>query len=233
MTAEPVAPLQAALAGVWQRISESERKYARAPRSVQLLAVSKTQPASRVREAFAYGQQCFAENYLQEALAKMQELTDLAIEWHFIGPIQSNKTRDIATHFDWVHTVDRLKVAERLDAQRPPGREPLNVLIQVNISAEQSKSGVTLEQLPELAASIARLPHLLLRGLMAIPAPSEDFMAQRQVFRQLAEARDALVTAGYAQCRELSMGMSADYEAAIAEGATFVRIGSDIFGARR
>jgi pyridoxal phosphate enzyme (YggS family) len=233
MTAEADGPIQPALAAVQQRIEESERKYARAPGTVQLLAVSKTQRAERIREAFQHGQRRFAENYLQEALTKMQQLQDLAIEWHFIGPIQSNKTRDLAVHFDWIHTVDRLKVAERLDAQRPPEKERLNVLIQVNISEEESKSGVRLQELPELADRVARLPRLLLRGLMAIPAPSEDVTAQPQVFRQLAAARDLLLAAGHGQCRELSMGMSADYEAAIAEGATFVRIGTDIFGARR
>jgi pyridoxal phosphate enzyme (YggS family) len=233
MSAEPAAPIQPALAAVQQRITASEQKYARAPGSVQLLAVSKTQGAERIREAFQQGQRRFAENYLQEALTKLEQLQDLAIEWHFIGPIQSNKTRDLAEHFDWIHTVDRLKIAERLSNQRPAGKTPLNVLIQLNISEEDSKSGASLAELPALAAAIARLPHLLLRGLMAIPAPSADFATQRQVFHRLARARDALVQAGHTRCQELSMGMSADYEAAIAEGATFVRIGTDIFGARR
>ena len=233
MAAESAAPIQPALAAVQQRITASERKYARAPGSVQLLAVSKTQPAQRVREAFDHGQHLFAENYLQEALAKMEQLQDLPIQWHFIGPIQSNKTRDLADHFDGIHTVDRLKIAERLSAQRAAARGALNVLIQVNISEEQSKAGIDLNALPALAGDIARLPNLVLRGLMAIPAPCEDFATQRAVFRRLAEARDSLISAGHAQCHELSMGMSADYEAAIAEGATYVRIGTDIFGARR
>jgi PLP dependent protein len=232
MSAETAAPIHTALAAVQQRIVASEQKYARAPGSVQLLAVSKTQSAQRVREAFACGQRRFAENYLQEALAKREQLGDVAIEWHFIGPIQSNKTRDLAEHFDWIHTVDRLKIAERLSVQRPAAKGALNVLIQVNISEEDSKSGVDLATLPALAADIARLPNLVLCGLMAIPAPGEDFKAQRRVFHRLAEARDALVKAGHSQCTALSMGMSADYEAAIAEGATHVRIGTDIFGAR-
>lgn len=232
MPAETAAPIHTALAAVQQRIVASEQKYARAPGSVQLLAVSKTQPVQRLREAFECGQQLFAENYLQEALAKMEQLQDLAIEWHFIGPIQSNKTRDLAEHFDWVHTVDRLKIAERLSAQRPTAKGALNVLIQVNISEEDSKSGVDAASVSALADDIARLPNLVLRGLMAIPAPGKDFAAQRAVFHRLAAARDSLLQAGHQHCRELSMGMSADYEAAIAEGATYVRIGTDIFGAR-
>lgn len=224
--------LQIALANVKQRIAEYELKYAREPGSVQLLAVSKTQAAARVREAFGYGQHLFAENYLQEAQAKQAALTDCAIDWHFIGPIQSNKTRDIAAHFDWVHTVDRIKIAERLDEQRPAARGPLNVLIQVNLSEEASKSGVALAEVAALAKAMTALPNIRLRGLMAIPAPASSLDAQRLVFRQLATARDQLQAQGHADCQHLSMGMSADFEAAIAEGATYVRIGTDIFGAR-
>jgi pyridoxal phosphate enzyme (YggS family) len=199
---------------------------------VRLVAVSKTQPAASVRAAFAAGQSEFGENYLQEALDKMQQLADLPLIWHFIGPIQSNKTRALASHFDWVHTVDRATVAQRLDAQRPLERGPLNVLLQVNISGEASKSGVSLDALPALARVVAGMPQLKLRGLMAIPAPDSDAAKQRAAFRQLADAARALREAGHADCRELSMGMSQDYPAAIAEGATCVRIGTDIFGAR-
>jgi len=224
--------LQTALASVKQRIAGFERKYAREPGSVQLLAVSKTQTPERVRAACALGQRLFAENYLQEALAKMQALADCTIEWHFIGPIQSNKTRDLAHSFDWVHSIDRLKIAQRLNEQRPLERGPLKVLIQVNLSDEDSKSGVALIEVPALAQAIAALPQLQLCGLMAIPAPASDMARQRQVFRQLALTRDQLLVAGHRFCRELSMGMSSDFEAAIAEGATMVRIGTDIFGAR-
>ena len=224
--------LQTALASVKQRIGEFERKYAREPGSVQLLAVSKTQSGERVRAACALGQHRFAENYLQEALAKQDLLRDCTIEWHFIGPIQSNKTRDLAHNFDWVHSVDRLKIAQRLNEQRPAERGPLKVLIQVNLSNEDSKSGISIDEASALAAAIAALPRLQLRGLMAIPAPSTDMARQRQLFRLLAQARDQLLAAGHTHCRELSMGMSSDFEAAIAEGATMVRIGTDIFGAR-
>jgi len=215
-----------------QRIAASEREYARVTGAVQLLAVSKTQAADKVREAVAAGQRVFAENYLQEALEKMQALADEALTWHFIGPIQSNKTRQIAAHFHWVHTIDRLKIARRLSEQRPADLPPLHVLLQVNLSQESSKAGVALDELPALAASVNALPGLRLRGLMAIPAPETGFIAQRAVFRQLARARDALVEAGFADCTELSMGMSQDFEAAIAEGATMIRIGTDIFGPR-
>lgn len=224
--------ITASLEAVRRRIAESEREYARHPGAVQLLAVSKTQPAARIRDAYHAGQHAFGENYLQEALDKMQALDDLPLQWHFIGPIQSNKTGPLAARFDWVHTIDREKIARRLAAQRPPERGPLNVLIQVNLDGEASKSGVDPAALPALAAVVASLPTLALRGLMAIPAPVADSAAQRATFRQLALARDALVQAGYHDCRELSMGMSGDMEAAIAEGATFVRIGTDIFGQR-
>ena len=224
--------LQARLLQVKQRISGYALKYARETGAVQLVAVSKTQMPATVRLAYLAGQRCFGENYLQEALAKQAALADCTIEWHFIGPIQSNKTRDLALHFDWVHTVDRVKIAQRLQEQRPPARGPLNVLIQVNLSNEASKAGCALADLAALAEAVADLPALRLRGLMAIPAPATTLTAQRLVFRQLAAARTHLQAIGHYGCTELSMGMSADFEAAIAEGATLVRIGSDIFGTR-
>lgn len=232
MLSRMTSDISASLTAVRQRIAESERQYARAPGSVQLIAVSKTQSCDRVRIAYETGQRSFGENYVQEALDKMALLTDCYIAWHFIGPIQSNKTRALATHFDWVHTVDRDRIAQRLSDQRPADKPALNVLLQVNISDEASKSGVTLAALPALADSVAAMSRLQLRGLMAIPAPSNDFDSQRHVFRQLAVARDQLIQLGHAGCTELSMGMSQDCEAAIAEGATMVRIGSDIFGSR-
>ncbi|MGY4879231.1 YggS family pyridoxal phosphate-dependent enzyme [Vreelandella aquamarina] len=200
-----------------------------------LLAVSKTKPASMIREAWAAGQRAFGENYLQEALDKQAELTDLSdIEWHFIGPLQSNKTRAVAEHFAWVHSVDRLKIAKRLSEQRPAGSAPLNVCLQVNISGEETKSGVLPEALGELAAEVARLPHLRLRGLMAIPAPADTLEAQRQPLAALRAAFERLKSdLPDAPLDTLSMGMSDDLEAAILEGATQVRLGTAIFGARQ
>jgi pyridoxal phosphate enzyme (YggS family) len=207
----------------------------RSRNEVALLAVSKTFPAEAVVEAMAAGQRAFGENYLQEALDKMQEVARLqpgtAIGWHFIGPIQSNKTRPIATHFDWVHTVERLKIAQRLSEQRPPERGPLDICLQVNISGEASKSGATAAELPELARQVAALPNLRLRGLMAIPEPSSVEAEQRAAFARLRALFDGLRADGLA-LDTLSMGMSGDLKAAIAEGATIVRIGSAIFGAR-
>jgi pyridoxal phosphate enzyme (YggS family) len=217
---------------VGARMNAAALACGRAADSVQLIAVSKTQPAASIRTAFAAGQRAFGENYLQEALDKMEALADLPLIWHFIGPIQSNKTRALAMHFDWVHTVDREKIARRLSEQRPPERSPLNVLLQVNLSGESSKSGVSLDELPQLAHAVAALPGLKLKGLMAIPAPETDTDRQRATFRQLAEAASRLRQSGCVDCTELSMGMSQDYPAAIAEGATLVRIGSDIFGTR-
>ena len=200
-----------------------------------LLAVSKTFPAEAVVEAMAAGQRSFGENYLQEALDKMQEVArlqpDTAIAWHFIGPIQSNKTRPIASSFQWVHTVERLKIAQRLSEQRPEELGPLDVCIQVNISGEASKSGASEEELPELARQIAALPKLRLRGLMAIPEATKDEAQQRAAFARLRALLDALRAQGLA-LDTLSMGMSGDLRAAVAEGATIVRIGSAIFGAR-
>jgi pyridoxal phosphate enzyme (YggS family) len=198
---------------------------------VRLLAVSKTFPATAVREAYLAGQTAFGENYLQEALDKMGELRDLPLEWHFIGPIQSNKTRAIAENFAWVHSVDRLKIAERLSAQRPPQLPPLNVCLQVNVSGEETKSGVAPDEVGQLAQEVARLPRLKLRGLMSIPSPAIDVMAQRKPFAQMQTLLRQLNSQGMA-LDTLSMGMSHDYPAAILEGATIVRIGTAIFGTR-
>jgi hypothetical protein len=200
---------------------------------VALLAVSKTCPAAAVREAHAAGQRAFGENYVQEALDKIAALADLrtGLEWHLIGPLQSNKTRVVAEAFDWVHTVDRLKIAERLSAQRPAHLPPLNICLQVNVSGEASKSGVAPAELPALAQAVAGLPGLVLRGLMAIPEPAATLEAQRAPHRQLRLWRDQLLRDGLV-LDTLSMGMSADLEAAVLEGATLVRVGTAIFGAR-
>ncbi len=200
--------------------------------SVNLLAVSKAQSALAIREAHAAGQKLFGENYLQEALDKQSQLADLAIEWHFIGPIQSNKTQLIAQHFNWVHSIDRLKIAQRLNDARPETLAPLQVCIQVNISNEESKSGVTQQELETLASAISKLPRLKLRGLMAIPEPSNDNNKQRIQFKQVRECYDALLKKGFT-LDTLSIGMSDDYRIAIEEGATIVRIGSALFGARK
>ena len=216
------------IAKVRTRIREASQASGRDPHSVQLLAVSKTKPAAALRAAFACGQRDFGENYLQEALAKQAELADLDLAWHFIGPIQSNKTKPLAEHFAWVHSVDRLKIAERLSAQRSPHLPPLNICLQVNVSGETSKSGCNPAELPALAAAVAALPNLRLRGLMAIPEPTADVAAQRAAFARLRELKDSLPL----PLDTLSMGMSDDLEAAIAEGATWVRIGSALFGAR-
>jgi PLP dependent protein len=198
---------------------------------IKLLAVSKTFPPDALRAAYHAGQSCFAESYVQEALDKMVALQDLPIEWHYIGPIQSNKTRAIAENFMWVHSVDRLKIAERLSEQRPAHLPPLQVCLQVNISMEPSKSGVAPDEAGILARAIAKLPNMKLRGLMAVPAPSDDVAAQRLPFAQLRGLRDQLNRQGL-QLDTLSMGMSHDFAAAIAEGATIVRIGTAIFGDR-
>ncbi|HSC69649.1 MAG TPA: YggS family pyridoxal phosphate-dependent enzyme [Cellvibrio sp.] len=220
------------LAKVTARIHQAAAAAGRNPQTVQLIAVSKTQPVAALAEAYAWGQRAFGESYLQEALDKQAQLVDLAgIEWHFIGPIQSNKTRAIAAHFAWVHSVDRVKIAQRLSEQRPEGLPPLNICVQVNIDDEATKAGVSLAQLPALVADIHALPRLTLRGLMAIPAATDNPAQQRAAFAKLRSAQDSLNLQGYGlDC--LSMGMSGDMEAAIAEGATFVRVGSDIFGAR-
>ncbi len=206
-------------------------KAGRVANGVVLLAVSKTFPPGALREAYEAGQTRFAESYVQEAQDKIAALRDLPIEWHFIGPIQSNKTRTIAEHFAWVHSVDRLKIAERLSAQRPAPLPPLQVCLQVNISGEASKSGVTPGEIAQLAKAITHLPHLRLRGLMSIPEPSDEVAAQREAFAQLRELLEQLNRQGL-QLDTLSMGMSQDFAAAIAEGATMVRVGSAIFGSR-
>jgi PLP dependent protein len=214
------------------QIARAAHLCGRAPQSVQLLAVSKTRPADELRLAFAAGQQAFGENYLQEALDKIGILQDLAIEWHFIGPIQSNKTRPIAEHFHWVHSVDRAKIARRLSEQRPDSLPPLNVCLQVNISAESSKAGCLPGDTAALAHEVARLPNLRLRGLMAIPAASSDPQIQRRAFADMRELLHNLRT-DHPHLDTLSMGMSGDLEAAIAEGASIVRIGTAIFGPRQ
>jgi pyridoxal phosphate enzyme (YggS family) len=223
--------ISAQLQAVIARIDAAARKFGRHPEAITLLAVSKTWPASAVREAAAAGQRAFGENYLQEGLAKAAELAALGLQWHFIGPLQSNKTRRVAEVFDWVHSIDRLKVAQRLAEQRPATLPPLQVCLQVNVSGEASKSGVALTEVRSLAQQVARLPGLKLRGLMAIPAPVDDFAQQRQGFARVRESFEQLNEDGLL-LDTLSMGMSHDLEAAIAEGASMVRVGSAIFGER-
>ena len=213
---------------VSQRIRAAADAVQRDPSSIHLLAVSKTKPAQAVREAYAAGQLEFGENYLQEALGKQTELTDLPLSWHFIGPIQSNKTRAIAENFAWVHSVDRLKIAQRLSEQRPADLPPLNICIKVNVSGEASKSGCTPADLPALANAISALPRLKLRGLMAIPEPTEDRAQQDAAFASVRDLQARLNL----PLDTLSMGMSHDLESAIAQGATWVRIGTALFGAR-
>ncbi|POA22464.1 YggS family pyridoxal phosphate-dependent enzyme [Pseudomonas sp. FW300-N1A1] len=214
------------------RIRAAEQAAHRVEQSVRLLAVSKTKPSEAVREAFAAGVRDFGENYLQEALSKQQDLTDLPLSWHFIGPIQSNKTRAIAENFAWVHSVDRLKIAQRLSEQRPADLPPLNICIQVNVSGEASKSGCTPADLPQLASAISALPHLRLRGLMAIPEPTDDRAEQDAAFAAVRELNNSLQERLNLPLDTLSMGMSHDLESAIAQGATWVRIGTALFGAR-
>ncbi|CAL60517.1 Conserved hypothetical protein [Herminiimonas arsenicoxydans] len=223
------------LQAVRQRITDAANSAQRDVHEVELLAVSKTFGADAVLAAAEAGQRAFGENYLQEALDKMDAVRairpDLPLEWHFIGPVQSNKTRPIAEHFDWVHAVDREKIAHRLSEQRPATLPPLNICLQVNISGEASKSGALPADAPGLAKAIAKLPHLRLRGLMAIPEPEDDEVRQRRSFHQLRVLYEQLRAEGL-PLDTLSMGMSADMPAAIAEGATIVRIGSAIFGTR-
>lgn len=214
-----------------QKIANYAMKYQRSASELTLLAVSKTHSAELIRQAYDCGQRDFGESYLQEAMDKIRTLNDLDIHWHFIGAIQSNKTRDIASMFSWVHSVDRLKIAHRLSEQRPEGLPLLNICLQVNISHEASKAGMSLQDLPAVASEVATLPGIKLRGLMAIPQATEDFSAQRRAFKQLHNALQTLNQQGLA-LDTLSMGMSDDMEAAIAEGATIVRIGTAIFGYR-
>ena len=217
------------LQAIHANITAAERVAGRISHTL-LLAVSKAQTADKLRAAYLAGQRAFGENYVQEAITKQAELTDLAIEWHFIGPIQSNKTALIAQHFDWVHSVDRLKIAARLNEARPQNAQPLNICIQINSSDESSKSGVDIDSLAILALAISKLPQLKLRGLMAIPAPTKDLAKQRAQFKIVADAYKTLQL--NFELDTLSIGMSDDYVAAIAEGATIVRIGSAIFGSR-
>ncbi len=222
------------LATVRQQIAQWERQYHRPAGSVTLLAVSKAQPVAALRQAYAAGQRDFAESYLQEARGKIDQMADCNATWHFIGPLQSNKTRPVAEGFAWVHSLDRLKTAQRLSAQRPPELPPLNVCLQVNISGEQSKSGVAPQELAGLLAQLAELPGLRLRGLMAIPAAETDFSRQRQVFRQVRQLFEALKAQfSLLPFDTLSLGMSGDMEAAVAEGSTLVRVGTAIFGPRQ
>lgn len=234
------------IAKVYQQVTQACHKSRRDPAQVKILAVSKTQPAEAIRAAATTGQRAFGENYLQEALQKQQQLTDLSeLEWHFIGAVQSNKTREIAENFAWLHTLDRQKIAQRLNDQRPAHLPKLNVLIQVNISNEASKAGIAPTALLALAQQVVKLPHLTLRGLMCIPKASDKVAEQRQAFAQLAALQKQLQedlqkdvqkalqgTLPDLALNTLSMGMSGDLEAAIAEGSTLVRIGTAIFGTR-
>ena len=219
------------LQAVRDAMSAAATEAGRAPDDISLLAVSKTFAPEAIREAYQAGQTRFAESYVQEALHKIAALHDLPLEWHYIGPIQSNKTRAIAEHFAWVHSVDRLKIAERLSGQRPAHFPPLQVCLQVNISGEASKSGAPPGETAQLAMAIAQLPHLRLRGLMAVPEPGDDVAAQRAAFARLRRLFEQLNRQGL-QLDTLSMGMSHDFAAAVAEGATMVRVGSAIFGLR-
>lgn len=223
--------IPANLQAVGARIDAALAAAGRTPQSLRLIAVSKTWPAAAVREAAACGQAAFGESYIQEALPKIASLRDLPLEWHFIGPLQSNKTRVVAENFDWVHSVDRIRIAERLSAQRPAALGPLQVCVQVNVSGEQSKSGCAPEALRDIANAVAALPRLRLRGLMAIPEPTPDAALLRARFAQLRALCERLGAEGL-ELDTLSMGMSQDLELAIAEGATMVRIGTAIFGVR-
>jgi hypothetical protein len=219
------------LQAVRARLRAAEARFGRAPGSVALVAVSKTRPPADVRAAFAAGQRAFGENYVSEALEKMGALADLAVEWHFIGPVQSNKTRPIAERFAWVHSVDREKIARRLSDQRPAGLPPLDICLEVNVSGEATKAGVLPSEVASLARQVADLPRLRLRGLMTVPAPEDAFDLQRAGFRRLRELWNELRASGLA-LDTLSMGMTADLEAAVAEGSTLVRVGTAIFGPR-
>jgi PLP dependent protein len=231
LTAPQNLPLPLRLDEIRRRIAAAAVAARRDPSGITLIAVSKTHPAEAIREAAAAGARDFGENYVQEAADKVDALQDLGATWHFIGALQSNKTRPVAERFDWVHTVDRLKIAERLSAQRPHFAAALNLCLQVHLGGEASKAGATPDELPALAAAVEALPRIRLRGLMCIPPEEADPDRQRHWFRQLRELRDQLVAKGHA-LDTLSMGMSGDFESAIAEGATHVRIGTAIFGPR-
>ena len=223
--------IASALQAVRERIARAAHAAGRSPDEIHLLAVSKTQTIDAIRAAISTGQRDFGENYVQEAVEKIRALPDLGLQWHFIGPLQSNKTRQIAEVFDWVHSIDRASIAERLSQARSPERAPMQVCVQVNISGEATKHGVTTTQLESLARHIQTLPRLKLRGLMAIPEQVDDVAQQKAQFRQLKYLFDELNVQGFA-LDTLSMGMSHDLEAAIAEGATLIRVGTAIFGAR-
>jgi PLP dependent protein len=229
LTAPHFSP--ANLESVRARIAAAARRAARDPGAIRLVAVSKQQPAASIRAACAAGQRDFGENYVQEALPKIAALSDLPLIWHYIGRLQANKTRDVATYFDWVHSVDRERIAARLDAQRPHERARLQVLLQVRVGGESGHGGVDAAALPALADSVRRMPRLELRGLMCMPEPADDDAAQRAPFRRLHELLAELNGRGHA-LDTLSMGMSGDLEAAVAEGATIVRVGTAIFGPR-
>lgn len=218
-----------AIQDIQSKIRQTEQHYQRSTHSVSLLAVSKTKPAPMIATAYQAGLRHFGENYLQEAISKQHALGAFEITWHFIGPIQSNKTKAIATHFSWVHSVDSLKIAKRLSQQRPKHLPPLNICLQVNISAEDSKSGISLAELPDLVAQVETLPNLKLRGVMAIPAPCHDFQEQCQPYQALYQAVKQL---NRPELDTFSFGMSDDLQAAIKEGASMVRIGTALFGAR-
>ncbi len=217
------------LESVRKRVQTAENIYKRKSGSVTLLAVSKTRPPEDLILALGSGQRNFGESYLKEAILKQRRLADYPIIWHFIGPIQSNKTREIASHFSWVHSIDRLRIATRLSEQRPNHLPPLNVCIQVKVNEETTKSGISIDEVPELAVAISALPGLRLRGLMTIPRQASDFEEQKRPFRKL---RKILQDLKIPKLDTLSMGMSGDIEAAIAEGATIVRVGTAIFGPR-
>ncbi|MBE9539183.1 MAG: YggS family pyridoxal phosphate-dependent enzyme [Proteobacteria bacterium] len=219
------------IASLHNRVRLAAQKSQRSPEGICIVAASKTRSAAIIQSAYEGGIRNFGENYLQEALEKITTLGDLDLNWHFIGPIQSNKTRAIAENFDWVHSVDRLKIARRLSEQRPNNLAPLQICLQVNISAESSKSGASPAEMPELVQAVKALPGITLRGLMAIPAPTDDRKQQQQAFAQMRELMAAL-RANAPTMDTLSMGMSADLEVAIAQGSTLIRVGTDIFGPR-
>lgn len=226
--------IQENITAVQKRLQQAASDAGRNPAEIQLLPVSKTRNIAQISQAITSGVFCFGENYLQEAMDKIDQLDDSKLDWHFIGPLQSNKTRQAAENFAWVHTVDRVKIAQRLSAQRPDDMPALNICLQINIDNEESKSGFNQDQAVEVAATIAQLPKLKLRGLMAIPKPRTVYKEQRQAFAQLRVLMEQ-INSTLDNCHKLdtlSMGMSADLEAAVAEGATLVRVGTDIFGAR-
>jgi pyridoxal phosphate enzyme (YggS family) len=234
-----MASIQANLLKTRERIAQAAKACGRSPDDIKLLAVSKTFPAEDVRTAFSFGQKLFGENYVQEGVAKVQALNDLRteIEWHFIGPIQSNKTKDVAEHFDWVHSIDRLKIAQRLNDQRPEHMGPIQVCVQVNISGETSKSGLMPNELLDLCLHISHMPRLRLRGLMSIPEPTDDVVSQKKAHRSLFELfqnlkKSSSLDHSLVQLDTLSMGMSSDIDSAISEGSTMVRVGTAIFGKR-